>query len=581
MKIGMNKFNGILIALFLVFLLGEACKKTDSYYHQLADTPEIYTALNLDYSTDRRGDTRQYHVGDTLRINGRFNADPAQIKVQIGGANAPVIDVLKTDKIVNQNQVTSYNTVETIRVVLSDAMGTGRLPVKLNCRGYDLTGPPVFLIPKGNVAPVSDTLVWKEFFHFPAYSNYQTLPNLVDSFMSNPVFYPSYSGNGNIFFSVKTRIQLLHPDGTISPVTDLQNLSDAQGSFRIVKMYNGAVDQQEHTLYFSAMTSDSYKSPGTNGGAIDADSNWIFRFCKLDLQSKQLQVMNRTIFPFYKKNYNALGTPPQIQAAYAGEGQVSQVNMLPFSAVWANDRGEVYFTPVGVALSDWDFNITGKASMYPPIFVYYGSISSYSRNYFGKITPDGQVQYLMKTKSDWPGDGLNAYLRSRILSLDPVKGIMFTSLRLNNYQTVLYDLNSRSTMAKLFPTTPGAGAVGPFSLLDPMSPAGYTAGADENGSYLSLPGPSARYLFDYANIVYDFTANQAYRYAPVIIDSAKYLIPSDVYDGDKVPSSPGRADLPAAVLNYDQQGNLYKIAYFYRKQTQVFYDIRRTYILKH
>ncbi|WP_143306485.1 hypothetical protein [Chitinophaga vietnamensis] len=578
MKRNKGKIIGEIIAcLFLLVYTG--CKKTDNYYGQLSNTPEIYTSLKLDYSRDDRGVGRQYHVGDTLRINGRFNAAPSQVNVQIGKGDATVIGIDRTDSITNADQVTYNKSVETIRIVLTAAMGTGRLSVKVNCRGYTLEGPLLFLVPKGNLPPVTDTLVWKQQLCFQAFSNIASNP-LIDSFLAHPVFYPSYSGTGNVFFSKKSKIQLLRPDGNIVPVTDLQNLSDARGPFSIIKMYNGAVDQQEHTLYFSALTSDHYKTPGTPGPAADADSNWIFRYCKLDMQTKLLQVVNRTIVPIYQNSVNALGSSIQLQTLYTGEGQASQVNLLPFSQAWADNQGDVYFTPIGLVFNRWGFDATGRVSAYPQ--VYNGTLYLLNGyNYLGKITPDGKVQYLMKTRNDWPGGGA---IKNTILSLDPVKGIMFTKASIGgNLQITLYDLNSRSIISQLYPTIMGGGPTGPFNLLDAMTPASnatYSALGGENGRLAPLPGSANRFLDDLAGIVYDFTGQQAYYYAPVIKDSIGFRAPAGAYDQ----FTGTREDLPAILLNYDQQGNLYRIAPFYKVLLPAYafyYDVRRTYALKH
>lgn len=563
-----------------VLFCAAACKKSDNYYRKLTNTPEIYTRLGQDYSRQVNGITRQYHTGDTLLINGRFDATASEMSVQIGGINAAIISIDKKDSIAYSDNVSYYLSVETIRVALTGEMGTGRLPVSVNCRGFALDGPLLYLLPKGSLPPVTDTLVWRQLLSFKAYGNPVTSVALTDSFFSNPVFYPSLSGTGNIFFSVKSKIRLLHADGSIAPVTDLQGQSDTYGTFSIVKMYNGIVDQQEHTLFFSALTSDQYQTPGTTGSTPDADSNWIFRYCKLDLQTHQLQVINRTIVPIYRTKLAAIGSSTQIQAFFTGQGQVSQVNLLPFAKAWVDNAGNVFFIPIGFSTSDFD--ATGRVHYYPTIYsTSYGFSWS---SFLGKITPDGQVQYLMRGRLDWPGDGV---IRNAVLSLDPAKDIMFTASNVSGrVQIIEYDLNSRSVVNKLFPTVPGAGATGPFNLLDPITPASagainYAGYGGDAGRYMPLPGNNRGFLYDLQNIVYDFSASQAYKYAPVIVDSIKYLAPPgvryDILEGS-------RQDLPSIVLNFDRDGNIYKVAPFYilfDGGYTFYYDVRRTYILKH
>ncbi len=558
-----------------------SCKKTDNHYEKLINTPEIYTRLGLDYSRLANGIPRQYHIGDTLQINGRFNAAVSQVSVQIGGLSAAVISIDKKDSIANVDNVSYYSSMETIRIALTGDMGTGRLAVSVNCREVALEGPLLYLLPKGSPPPITDTLVWRQLLNFKAYGSVTTNEALTDSFFTNPVFYPSMSGTGNIFFSVKSKIQLLHPNRTIDQVVDLQGRSDAYGAFSIVKMYNGAVDPQDHNLYFSALTSDQFHTPGTPGSVPDADSNWIFRICKLDLQTHQLRVINRTIVPIYRGKLAAIGSSNQIQAFFTGQGEVSQVNMLPFAKTWVDNAGNIFFIPIG--FSNSDFDVTGKVKYYPRLYntVYTISWSSF----FGKITPDGQVQYLMRSRLDWPGNGV---IRNAVLSLDPLKDIMFTASNVGGRIQILeYDLNSRSLVDKLFPTTDGAGATGPFSLLDPITPASsgainYSGYGGDPGRYMPLPGNSKGFLYDLQNIVYNFSTHQAYKYAPVIVDSIMYLAPPGT-SYDILESR--RQDLPSTILNFDSEGNIYKLAPFYiyigGGLFNVYYDVRRTYILKH
>lgn len=571
-------------ALMTLVLLGiAACKKTDHYYGQLADTPEIYTRLGLDYSRLSNGITRQYHTGDTLKINGRFNAKVADVTVHIGGVTAPVIGISRQDSVTQADKVAYYRTVETISVVLADSMGTGRLPLEVHCRGFAIDGPLLYLLPKGSLPPITDTLVWKQLLNFKTYSNVTSDPAMIDSFFANPVFYPSFSGTGNVFFSQKSKIQLLRPDGSIEPVIDLKGASDAKGEFGIVKMYNGAVDQQERYLYFSALTTDQYKTPGTPGTATDADSNWIFRYCRLNLQTGELQVINRTLFPFYKSKVDAMGTAAQLQTLFTGEGPASEVNMMPFAKVWADNAGDVYFIPAGISTGTFDFNnATGRASYYPVL--YNSSFVATWYSFLGKITPDGQVHYLFKNRLDWPGDGL---IKSYVLALDPVKGLLYTGPNVSGkVEMIVYDLHIGSVVTELHPTVPGAGATGPFNLLDPMTPAiggaiNYGGLGGDLGPYMPLPGNSTGFLYDLQNVAYDFTASQAYLYGPAMVDSVRYLAPEGAsYD----PFVGNRQDLPSATLNFDSEGNIYKVTPFYIRygaNFSFYYDVRRTYILKH
>ncbi|MEC5144172.1 hypothetical protein UNH65_10880 [Chitinophaga sp. 180180018-2] len=570
-----------ILFIITVLLSGAGCRKADKYYNELVAVPEIYTSLGLDYSRFGNGASRQYHVGDTLLINGRFGADSSQLSVTIGGVKAIVASVGKKDSITNSNNVSYYNTIETIRVPLTEAMGQGGLSVQANCRGFVLNGPVLFLVPKGSLPAISGPLVWKQLLTFQAFGNVAASAALTDSFLANPVFYPSCSGTGNVFFSKKSKIQLLHKDGSVEPFTDLQNLKDNYGDFSIVKMYNGAVDQQEHFLYFSALTADRYKTPGTPGSGADADSNIIFRYCKLDLQSKQLVVVNRTLVPSFINKVTTLGNILQIQSLFTAEGPVSQVNLLPFTKAWADNDGNLYFIPSGFLTSPYDYDQSGKARYYPTMYNTSYALSWYT--HLGKITPDGKVQYLLKKYQDWPGVGA---LRCNILSLDVQKGILYTIVVVSGRAQIwMYDLNNRAVITSLFPSVPGAGAIAPFRLLDPITPAfggaiTYSGLIGEQGRLLPLPGSANRFLYDLQNVVYDFSASETYKYAPAMVDSISQRVPTGGFY-DQFNSN--RVDLLSTILNFDSEGNLYKIAPFYTvfgSNYSFYYDVRRTYILK-
>jgi hypothetical protein len=83
------------------------------------------------------------------------------------------------------------------------------------------------------------------------------------------------------------------------------------------------------------------------------------------------------------------------------------------------------------------------------------------------------------------------------------------------------------------------------------------------------------------NVVYDFSTSQAYHYAPAIIDTFKNIVHTPaIYTG----LLGTQQDVPSTMLNFDQQGNLYRVNPFYKingAAPVTYYDVRRTYIKQH
>jgi hypothetical protein len=243
--------QGIVISLFAVCIFA-SCKKTDKFYENLQNLPEVLTSSVYAYNA-------AYAIGDTLVLTGRLRPENG-LKVEVGGQEAVLFDIT-TFKRKGSQQDTML--IDQVKLVVTEAMGIGSArPITITSSGntiqapvidiYDSNGAGTLGYPLKIVAQASVNSATAKFFH-------------------------CLNGKGTVYYYGAGKILRINTDATVQTILTTTGLSDIGGTFAVTEMLAGGVNTAENTLYFSALTTGN-----------------VYRFCKLDLPTGVLTTLNRS-----------------------------------------------------------------------------------------------------------------------------------------------------------------------------------------------------------------------------------------------------------------------------------------------
>jgi hypothetical protein len=506
----------MLIALLCTVLF--ACNKTDHFYEQLEGTPELATLSSAMYST-------AYKVGDTMKIYG--------LQVKIGDAAPMQAESRPGLVILGSNARVTY---DCIKVVITKEMGIGsNRPVTITGGGITLYCPAIEIYENAGIA-LSDSL---------KIISYAALP-------ANAVLFYCRDGRGSIYMYDNGSVHLLRNGQT---QTVLAAYADQQGSFSITRMFSGGVDRANKFLYFSALTED---------GQSDNATHLIFRLCRVDLQSKEITTLNRTLVPKKAKLISEDTYLPW-------EGDISQVKIIGARNIAPAEDGNVFMMlncPITIGPDTTVISTQGS--------------SSTDFHAIARIDPAGKVTYLFRraaqygpwvltpgstwlttTVKNFPGTLFNNVLFTGIESISPDEKLFYVlPMVWNGSQGVnLYDLEKRVQLYEYRKERLGTGEIpqfiGPFRTLKNGWYFSSNYSAWEGWGLMPMPGQRVLLLFFQslggsgsrelyhtpAWSTLDFAHERGDLYAPSYCDLGKYAMYGD--------------DL---LLNYDESGHLYMTA---------------------
>lgn len=504
-----------LIALLCIVLF--ACNKTDRFYEKLVATPELAMESSAMYKTS-------YKVGDTMMIYGRLKGS---LQVQIGDA-APLQAVSQPAVVMLASN--AKITYDCIKVLITKEMGIGgNRPVTITGGGITLYCPAIEIYENASLG-LTDSLKIVSYAALPA----------------NAVVFYCRDGKGSIYMYDNGKVLLLRNGQT---QTVLSVYADQQGSFSVVKMFSGGVDRAGKSLYFSALTED---------GQPDNATNLVFRLCRMDMQSKQLTTVNRTLIP---KNARLLS-----EASYLPwEGNVAQVKIIAAREIAPAEDGNVYMT------------LQCPTSLAPDTTVIAQSRTDFHA--LARIDPAGKVDYLYRvpaqygpwvlhpdtklvtTVNTFPGTSFKGISMSGVQSISPDEKLFYVlPVNFGAQGVNLYDLKNRVLLYEYRKERLSTGEMpqmtGPFSALKNGWHFNFSYAAQEGFGLMPLPGQRVLLLF-YQSLynggkgtyhmpawsTLDFAHERGDLYAPSYCQLGKYQM--------------RESDL---LLNYDESGHLYMTA---------------------
>lgn len=254
------KMKGLIPAIVTAITLS-ACNKAENYFEKLDIQPEIRT----DYQS-------VYGVGDTLILEGRLNPEK-NLEIHIGGMKAEISSITRFPRAAGSIRIEG-DSLDRARIVIREEMGIGTdRPVTVTSAGITIQCPAIEIIEGINNGYLPHPVQLVRHAGFSA--------GYVPLFCQN--------GKGTVYYwNRDQRITRIDKDGSNTIVLEAGALSDAHGNFTVTTFNAGGVDQQEHNLYFSAITTD---------GHADNNGNQVYRFCRYDLQTRQLTTLNRSLYP--------------------------------------------------------------------------------------------------------------------------------------------------------------------------------------------------------------------------------------------------------------------------------------------
>ncbi|WP_212002045.1 hypothetical protein [Chitinophaga sp. HK235] len=275
-------FNRAALVLLLLVVLF-SCRKTDEYAQQINDTPYLITGeIGMGPGKKYDGFRRSYLVGDTAMLIGRLFLDRPGSKILVGGQSVKIEE--QSRLLYNLNEYTKQpESLDVIRFVITREMGIGdHIPVSLVANGQTIQAPEITIRKFSGSMHRTDTTLyvdlltnWKPANSNLYQQNYRPLINNV-----------SLTSEGDIYFGNNTEIDA-YKGGTITPLIHVNDQFQENGTTFTIKMIQGSVVAYDgNTLTFSAEVTEAVP---------EAATSYIYRLCKMELATKKITTINRTL----------------------------------------------------------------------------------------------------------------------------------------------------------------------------------------------------------------------------------------------------------------------------------------------
>lgn len=380
----------------LGFLLWCGCKKVDDHSTMVANQPWLSDSYTQQTGTHLAPVNWTYPsawiVGDTAMLIGQLF--PYNSTITIGNVPIKIVDTA----ILTPNY-TTYSLqpqLQAVRFVVTADMGIGNnRQVSITANGVTIYGAPVSikLVNTGNNR--TDTTLWVDQIAT------WTPDNLNDYTTNryNMVRSIHNDRSGNIYFDNQLSVQALS-NGTASTILKRNDVlrDDKGNSFIIKNVLGSTISFTGETLYFSIETTEN---------TPDANLSYVFRLCKMDLLSKTITTLNRTLV-----NQQVAANETQVPI----QGDINQLKLVAMQLnidYYNNLFFTNYYSPgkAGNNQSIWYRYVGGNAAG----GWYADPIGGYIL--ISKMDISGQVRGLMSSPRSYPAPGIRIF--AGYYQLDP------------------------------------------------------------------------------------------------------------------------------------------------------------------
>lgn len=322
-----------LYAILTISLL-TGCKKVDDHAVMILSQPWLadshtqtsgsrLTPITWTYPTDLL-------VGDTAMLIGRLFPYQPGTQIMIGGVPVKIIDTAQYSP--GYRVYTPQPKMDGIQFIVTKEMTGPKKTVSITANGVTIYGNTINIVMTKGGLLRTDTTLWVDQLT-------QWLPANVEDYAShaNPLMRSSHVDKaGNLYFDNKLSVQAIN-NGTVHTLIKAgDRLTDAKGSsFSIKQVLGSTVTFDGDAIYFSAEVSDNPTDEGTN---------YVFRLCKMDLTTKSISTLNRTL------------VANQYSSEETGGPFNGNISALKVVAVNLNTdiNNNLYYTNVYAPGSPWD-----------------------------------------------------------------------------------------------------------------------------------------------------------------------------------------------------------------------------------
>lgn len=279
---------GMLLSILLYFPMS-SCKKADKYAEEVNQYPYIVTQQYglTNYGLGSYNYQYSYLVGDTAVFLGKFFMDQPGFQIRVGNDIANIVFHIQLNAGPDSlNQYTGKaEKLDYVKFVITKSMGTGNaIPVTITSNGRSLQAPSLTIQQfRGNLGKTDTTLfvdqigTWMP-SDFSIYSN-NSIPLVAG--ISNSL-------SGVICFNNLTDVFLFKGGsaGRLMGAGDV--FQDKGASYTINKVLGSVLALAGDSLTFSAEVTDN---------APDAVGSYVFRLCRMDLATRTVRTINRSLLP--------------------------------------------------------------------------------------------------------------------------------------------------------------------------------------------------------------------------------------------------------------------------------------------
>ena len=515
-----KQIQRLVMAFALLALTVTSCDDAENYYNTIYDIPEVQMS---DYR-------RLFAVGDTMTLIGRLNPQN-NLTVTVGNANA---EYKVTGKLYEDPRPTGnvYLHYDTIAFPITEAMGSGQLPVTVTSGGNAVSLPSIEIVPP---AILKGALSMKE----------------VTTLAKGDGILNCQNGKGDVYiYRHETRsVEHIAKSGASKTAVSLQGMNDEHGDWQVHTFYSGGVDNSGQNLWLSARTTEA---------SADNAGNEIYRLVHINTATGKAVTLNRSLYPI-KKEDRTLGTITPF------EGNINQVKIFQTGGIYPDSKGNIY-----LRLSNYATCLLENAADPVAAQLSYLFVTPRSFEAWGIPTWRPELPY---TEEEAPMPGI-AQRSTQGQYFDAENHLMYwievpnRDIHYDAHKTTirLYNLNTRAQLTELEIASasylPQQYSAGPFGSLTGVNnstsqdPEGRMRDTDLAG-FLPMPGNKIMVLY-YGNTytLMDFNTRYAYPYAQSVKVPAPYdLKRVNIGSRELAPNYMGDIG-----LNYDEEGMIYTTA---------------------
>ncbi|RBL89299.1 hypothetical protein DF182_22520 [Chitinophaga flava] len=410
-----------------------ACRKVDEHKTLVESQPWLadHYSLSGRYGISQWNYPSTWVVGDTGILIGKFFLEKPGSEIRVGGVPVKLVDHIQLDP---NNQYTTdihLETVDVARFIITKEMGIGPgRPITITANGITINGAPLSIQDFAeSVGRTDTTLLVDKLAHWvPA--NASVLNQKGYAFVRSI----HCDRNGNIWFDNQLSINEV-TNGQVNSILNAgDKLTDANGvTMTIKEVLGSAISFDGNTLFFSIEDGEP---------SADAADNYIFRLCKMDVPTKNITMLNRTLVQKKVAPFKGDASPFQ--------GSVDRMKIV---AMYLNTdlRDNLTYTNYYAPPSTTDNHAGWKSDISSGTInmeVTRGNLVLISRlDVAGKVTPLMNAPYFGSNRPAITGPGI--HVASSFCFVDPSGKYVYGMANVESWRTLIvkYDVQQEDIIA--------------------------------------------------------------------------------------------------------------------------------------